>query len=174
VRFGLALAALGIVTASCSSTPLQRDAGQLPVDAAGGDVANPQDNFIMADVDGVTIRADMQAGAYFWSGLVDGWLDADARNGEWVWAISVRNTLGSSVAADVTLSRVGSAATVFVSYTTGGLSEVTVTATAPHAGDVLEGTFSATLARLGGPAMTATVTNGSFRLARVDEMPPPL
>jgi len=144
------------------------------VDASGGDVANPQGNFIMADVDGVTIRAELQAGAYFWSGLVDGWLDAEARSSEWIWTISVRNSLGSSMGEDTALFAVGSTTTIFASYTTGGSSEVAVTATAPHAGDVLEGTFSATLARLGGPAMTATVTNGSFRLARVAEMPPPL
>ena len=175
MRFCLALAALGIAAASCSSSPLQRDAGQLPIDALGGDVAPPQGNFfIMADVDGVTIRAEMQAGAYFWSGIVDGWLDVEARNGQTVWAISVLNTLGSRIDADLTLYDVGSTTAIFASYTANGTSEVTVTATAPHAGDILEGTFSATLNRIGGPPQTRVVTNGSFRLPRVDEMPAPL
>jgi hypothetical protein len=172
----LLIATASLAAAACSSSLQQPDAGMLGVDGAA-DTNVPPGGFIMADVDGVTLRADRQAGAFFWSGIQDGWLDAEARNDESVWAILLENRISSGLMTGyVILYPTGSPTPSFASYVGDGTSAVSITMTAAGAGDILEGTFTATLNRMGGGtgAATKTVTNGVFRLPRSNTPPPPL
>jgi hypothetical protein len=168
----LATAALAAACASCSSSLAQPDAGTLGTDG-GADTAIPPGGFITAEVDGVTLRAELQAGAYFWSGIQAGWLDAEARNDESIWAILLENRISSGATNGyIILYPTGVATMSFASYVGDGASAVSVTMTAAGPGDILEGTFTATLNRMGGPAMTKVVTNGAFRVPRVNASPP--
>ena len=170
----LALAAVALSGAACSGAQLQPDAGQLQVDAAGVDAAIPPGGYIAADVNGVTIRAETMAAAYSWSGLQDGWLDIEARNSDWLWALVVQNVPGPSAGAYAVLYPVATPNMVFTSFANGGACAATVTVAASNAGEFLEGTFTATLDRMGGASMPKMVVNGSFRLPRVNAPPPPL
>ena len=130
--------------------------------------------YITGDVDGVTVRAEMGAVAYWWSGIVTGTIAADASAASWAWSLIVVN--GTNVASNC------SAAEIFLyppghpemgfAKSNGGSCSVQVTQAAPNVGDILEGTFTATLAN---PAQTQTkqVTNGRFRVPRVAEPPTP-
>jgi hypothetical protein len=179
VRAAAVIATATLAAASCSSSLQPPDAGGLDTggaEAAGVDTTIPAGGFISADVDGVTIRAELHAGAFFWSGIADGWLDAEARNDEWAWVLLTQNAASPAAVTNgyVVLYPRATPTMSFASYATGGASAVTVTAAAPDPGDMLEGTFTATLNRLGNTTLTKTVTNGAFRLPRVDEPPPPL
>jgi len=166
----VALAALSCgLAASCYHTTLQLDAGQLQPDSAATDTALPTGGFITGDVDGVTIRAELQAVSYWWSGLQQGWLEADAQNAEWQWVLIVRNAPGPACGY-VVLQPVNVGTMAFATYGIDGACNIDLTAAAPEVGDVLEGTFTATLDQVSGP-MLKQVTGGSFRVPRIAGQP---
>jgi hypothetical protein len=167
---GVVVAVFGLVAASCYHTTLQLDAGgPLQPDAATADAALPTGGFITAEVDGVTIRAETQAVSYWWSGLQQGWIEADAQNADWQWVLILRNTPGPACGY-VVLQPVNASTMAFASYGTEGECAVDVTAAAADVGDVLEGTFTATLDQVSG-TMLKQVTGGSFRLPRIAGQP---
>jgi hypothetical protein len=174
MRLGLA-AALCAFAASCYHTTLQLDAGGGPLqpDAAAADAPLPTGGFISADVDGVTIRAEMQAVSYWWSGIQEGWIGAEAQNGEWQWNLVVRNAPGPTACLGggyVGLQPVDAPAMGYGTFGTDGACAAELTAAAPSVGDVLEGTFTGTLDQLSGPGVKQ-VTNGAFRVPRIAGQP---
>jgi hypothetical protein len=169
VRAALVAAVFGFA-ASCYHTTLQLDAGgPLQPDAAATDGALPTGGFITAEVDGVTIRAEMQAVSYWWSGLQQGWIEADGQNADWQWALILRNVPGPACGY-VVLQPVNASTMAFASYGADGACAVDVSAAAPEVGDVLAGTFTATLDQVSGP-MLKQVTGGSFQLPRIAGQP---
>ena len=111
--------------------------------------------YITGDVDGVTVRAEMGAVAYWWSGIVTGTIAADASAASWAWSLIVvngTNVASNCSAAEIFLSPPGHPEMGFAK-SNGGSCSVQVTQAAPNVGDILEGTFTATLAN---PAHTQT------------------
>jgi hypothetical protein len=173
MRAAGALSVVALAAASCSESRLQPDAsGQLQPDAGGADATIPSGGFITAEVDGVTIRAEMQAVSYWWSGLQEGWIEADAKTAELQWVLILQNLTGPATSGYAVLQPVDAPTAGRASYNTGGVFAVDVTSAALDVGYVLAGTFTATIARLGG-SMPATVSNGAFILPRIAGMPPP-
>ena len=170
MRLGVVVAVFGLAAASCYHTTLQLDAGQLQPDSATTDGAIPTGGFITAEVDGVTIRAETKAVSYWWSGLQQGWIEADAENAEWQWVLILRNTTGSAACGYIVLQPVDTPTMAFASYGADGACAVTLTAAAPDVGDVIEGTFTATLDQVSGQ-MLKQVTGGSFRVPRIAGQP---
>jgi hypothetical protein len=136
--------------------PIARDAPR------AWDGANPGD-FISGDVGGVTIRAELDAEAGT-IGLADGqiWVAAGTTSSTRGWTIYLTNSVGTTACppAWIMLAETGYQRTDYP----GGTCSLTVTRAAPALGDVLEGTFSATLATTSG--QTVSVTNGVFRVTR--------
>ena len=174
MKRGLAWVALGLAAAACSTTQLQRDAGQLPVDATFADGAIPPGGFVTGDVDGVTLRTDHHAVAYWFSGIQEGFLGVEAQEEQWQWVLVIRNAVGHwTCPADgsIVLQPVDSSASGLSTSATGGACAFEVTS-APEVGGVFEGTFTATIARLTGTMRApAAVTNGAFRVPRVADTP---
>jgi len=168
LKVALAALSCGLAT-SCYHTTLQLDAGALQPDGATTETALPTGGFITGDVDGVTIRAELQAVSYWWSGLQQGWIEADAQNAEWQWVLILRNVPGPACGY-VLLQPVNVSTMTFASYGMYGACDVDVTAAAPDVGDVLEGTFTATLDQVSG-TMLKQVTAGSFRVPRIAGQP---
>lgn len=168
----LVVAMFGLAAASCYGTTLQLDAGPLQPDDAGRDAALPTGGFITADVDGVTIRAEMRAVSYWWSGLQQGFIEADAQNADWQWALVLRNVAGPAGCAGgyIVLQPVNAAAMAYGTFGSEGACAVDLMAPAANVGDVLGGTFTATLDQMSGP-MLKQVTNGSFRVPRIAGKP---
>jgi hypothetical protein len=163
-------AAAALAATSCSGSTLGPDGGgQLQPDGAGSDAGLPTGGFITADVDGVTIRGEMQAVSYWWSGIQEGSIAADAHNGEWQWSLILRNATGRATCSGV-LQVVGSAAMSFGSFGAEGGCATNVTTAALNVGDVLEGTFTATLRQVNG-ATLKQVSNGAFRVPRIAAPP---
>ena len=133
------------------------------------DAPLPTGGFITAEVDGVTIRAELQAVSYWWSGLQQGWIEADAQNAEWQWVLILRNAPGPACGY-VVLQPVNASTMAFATYGSDGACDVDLTAAAPDVGDVLEGTFTATLDQVSG-SMLKQVTSGSFRVPRIAGQP---
>jgi hypothetical protein len=142
--------------------------GRITVDGPPAIDARQAGSFITGDVDGVTVRVetDLMAGT---SGLAAGqiWVNAGVSGAAWnVW---VTNSVGTSSCPPdwiAVYNPPGSGGTL--RSDAGGSCEVTVTRAAPALGDVIEGTFSATLKTMESASTprTAVVTNGAFHLTR--------
>lgn len=169
-RIALGMAVATLAGAACSGSTQRPDGGgQLQPDGAGSDAGLPTGGFITGDVDGVTIRAEMRAVSYWWSGIQDGWLGAEAQNAEWQWSLVLPNATGPLAACSggyVVLQTAGSGTMAFGSFGADGACAADVTAAAPDVGDVFEGMFTATLDQVSG-AMLKQVTNGAFRVPRI-------
>lgn len=69
---------------------------------------------------------------------------------------------------ELTLSRVEANLPAFYEGNrTGGACSIQVTAAAPNVGDVVRGTFTATLVDIGNAARTLVVTEGAFEVPRL-------
>jgi hypothetical protein len=132
------------------------------------DVSGPGD-FISGDVDGVTVRVevDLMAGT---SGLAAGqiWVNGGPPSGS-AWNVWFTNSVGTSTCPPgwiAVYDPPGGGGTL--RSDAGGSCSVTVTRAAPEAGDVVEGTFTATLKSMStaSPMRTAAVTNGAFHVTR--------
>ena len=137
--------------------------GSIPVDAV-----HPGD-FIAADVDGVNVRAEFQpAGGTV--GLADGqiWISAGLTSKVDGWLLYIQNSVGTTACLPswIALFDVGP---TLRSDNPGGICSVTVTVPAPALGDVIEGTFTATLGTTATPPTTAAVTNGVFHVTRTSQ-----
>ena len=100
----------------------------------------PTGGFITADVDGVTIRGEMQAVSYWWSGIQEGCIASEAQNAEWQWAPRpAQRDRPGGVRRRLHLPAAGCtrAAMAFGSFSAGGACAADVTAAAPNVGDVL-------------------------------------
>jgi hypothetical protein len=175
------LAAL-LVAGGCSSSQSRADAGQIqtdsagvdlappPVDATGSNEAIPPGGFITGDVDGVTIRAEVGAVAFWYDGLQPGWIEAAAHTADWTWGLAFLNTTGAKVGCsggNVLLITITGAGMTSATYFSGGSCTTDeVTHPAPNVGDWLDGTFTATLVTMDG-STKHTVTNGAFHVPRI-------
>jgi len=148
-------------------------AGGTGAGGGGGAAGTGAVAFITGDVDGVTVRGEMQARAYWFQGLVQGELALEAHAPEWDWYLVITNsTAGNACASGYgQLIKAGSQTDGFASFKGGATCTVTVTHSAPNVGDVLEGTFSGSWLAIVGEGMK-TITNGSFRVARIADGSP--
>jgi len=165
--------ALGLAAAACSTTQLQRDAGQLPVDATFADGAIPPGGFVTGDLEGSTVRTDRQAVAYWFSGIQQGFLGVEAQDDQWQWVLVIRNAVGHwKCPGDgyIILQPLDSPRSGRATYAAGGTCAFEITHAA-GVNEILEGTFTATIARMVGSAMPATVTNGAFHVPRIADTP---
>ncbi len=125
--------------------------------------AHPGD-FIVAEVDGVTVRAELTPTCGT-KGVGPGeiWVNAGTTSATLGWTVYMPNRVGTSTCIPdwVALFEAGR-----MLRSDRGSCSVTVTAAAPALGDVLEGTFTAMLTTLTSPVQTAVVANGAFHLTR--------
>jgi hypothetical protein len=122
--------------------------------------------YITGDVDGTTVRAELMPAAGI-SGVADGliWLNAGTTSVGLGWTLYIENSVGTTTDGSnwVALFQTGS---TLRSDNPGGTSTVAVTTAAPALGDILEGTFSATVTTMATTSETAVVTNGAFHVQR--------
>jgi hypothetical protein len=124
--------------------------------------------YIVADIDGVTTRAEVEAASYWFQGIASFDIALSAKPGTAAntlrWFILAPNDRGTFTCMpgaryiELTPTAQGGA-----THTSPGTCSVTITAAAPNVGDVVQGTFTATLV---GQGTVRAVTNGSFRLPR--------
>jgi hypothetical protein len=149
--------------ASTSDGLVTIDSRVLPDTGPAIDAAHPGD-FIAADVDGVTVRAELTPTCGT-KGANPGeiWVNAGTTSPTLGWTLYVPNSVGTSgcIPDWVALFEAGR-----MLRSDRGSCTVTVTAAAPALGDALEGTFTATLTTLTSPVETAIVTNGAFHVTR--------
>jgi hypothetical protein len=142
--------------------------GRLTVDGPPVFDGSQAGSFITGDVDGVTVRVETEfmAGT---SGLAAGqiWLNGGPASGA-AWNVWVTNSVGTSACPPdwiAVYDPPGGGGTL--RSDAGGACTVTVTKAAPAVGDVIEGTFTATLKTMPPSApRTAAVTNGAFHVTR--------
>jgi hypothetical protein len=136
-----------------------------------GGSAGEGDYFVSAVVDGVPTRAEMQAVTYWFQGLQPGYVTVEGQNADYQWYfVTMESALSPNGCSYLTLLPAGSnPEAALASFYEGKSCTVNITQEAPNVGDVLEGTFSATLGR---SAMDEViVTEGRFRVPRIAEMP---
>jgi len=140
--------------------------GRLTVDGPPAVDASQTGSFITGDVDGVTVRVetDLMAGTV---GLAAGqiWVNAGVLGPAWnVWAT---NSVGTSHCPLDWIAVFDPPGGGDMLRSEGGTCDVTVTKAAAAVGDVIEGTFTATLRTLPpSDPRTAAVTNGAFHVTR--------
>jgi len=122
--------------------------------------------FVTADVDGVTVRAEVEptSGTL---GLAAGqiWVNVGLTTNLNGWSLYIPNSLGTSACPPDWVALFEAAGDTLRSDT--GSCSVTVTAAAPALGGIIEGTFTATLKTLSSETpRTAAVTNGAFHVTR--------
>ena len=142
--------------------------GRVTVDGLPTLDASQAGSFITGDVDGVTVRveSDLMAGT---AGLAAGqiWVNGGPLSGT-AWNVWFINSVGTSACPPgwiAVFDPPGGGGTL--RSDAGGTCAVTVTKAAVALGDVVEGTFTATL-KTEPPSdpRTATVTNGAFHVTR--------
>ena len=158
----------GAATAGDASTggdgPVGID-GRSTVDGPPAIDAAATGGFVTADVDGVPVRveSDLRSGT---GGLGPGqiWITAGTTSTN-AWNLYIANSVGTSTCPPDWVAMFEDTGDVLRSE--GGSCSVTVTAAAPALGDVIEGTFTATLKTLAPETpRTAAVTNGAFHVTR--------
>jgi hypothetical protein len=128
---------------------------------------------VSAVVDGVPIRAEMNVQAYWFQGLLDGWLELQGATEDRVFYVVLLNALSDDACSYLVFAPLPfEPFTAAGSYVEGGSCDVTVTATAPAVGDIIEGTFSAVVGPLGASPLLA-LTDGRFRAPRTPDNGPP-
>ena len=133
---------------------------------AGGDY------FVSALVDGELLRAEIDVKAYWWPGLIEGWLGVEAETENRQWYFVVQESGTGNVCSYIVLAGIPEVATQdLASFWEGGNCEVALTHAAPNVGDILEGTFNAELKAPAGQ-LGVTVTEGEFRIPRIEDNPP--
>ena len=140
----------------------------------GGAASNPNGadsgDFITADVDGVRVRAVFEPSAGTSGGNgTEIWVVAGKTSLLDGWSLSIPNRVGTSTCPPSWMALFEPNTPVVCSDGPAASCGVTVTAAAPALGDVLEGTFTATLSPFGADPSTAqmaVVTNGAFHVTR--------
>jgi hypothetical protein len=133
------------------------------------DGSHPED-FITADVDGVSLRAVFEPAAGT-SGVDSGeiWMVAGESSMLDGWKVYVPNSVGTTTCPASWIGLFDVDNPVVCSDGPGASCSVTVTSIAAALGDVVEGTFTATLSPFGADPSTArmaVVTNGAFHVTR--------
>jgi hypothetical protein len=170
----------GAVTGCGGSSPGAAPAGSGGAGEGGGrgGAGGTAEHHVVGDRDGVTVRGETQAVAYWFQGLTDGSIVIEGSDDEWTWYLLVTNSETASACAGGYLElikRGSNGIDGFASFHAGGACTVAVTHAAPAVGDLLEGTFAATVYPILGPNTSPTsITNGRFRVPRIDGQPPPL
>jgi hypothetical protein len=158
----------GAATAGDASTggdgPARMD-GRITVDGPAAIDSATTGGFVTADIDGVTVRVevDVRSGT---SGVGPGqiWITAGTTSTD-AWNLYISNSVGTSTCPPDWVGQFEDTGDLLRSE--GGSCSVTVTAAAPALGDVIEGTFTATLKTMPPETpRTAVVTNGAFRATR--------
>jgi hypothetical protein len=136
--------------------------------------------FIEGRVDGELVRVDATVRAYWFQGLLQGYIYVEALSDELGWSLIVTNYEGNSNCGSGTITLVhteGNQTTYHLSDPFNGTNSgcsVLVEHAAPNVGDVIEGTFSGELKPLpGDPNATVSVTEGAFRAPRIADGVPP-
>ncbi len=112
--------------------------------------------------------------AFWYQGLTAGMLQIEARSNDWSWTLPVENTTATTTSpcgGSITLWKRSGSSIGYTSFLGGGSCTIRLTRAAPAVGDVLEGTFSGLLTAFGDNSMTATITNGRFRIPRGADRP---
>ncbi len=140
----------------------------------GGAAPNPEGtdsgDFVTADVDGVRVRAAFEPSAGKRGG--DGtalWVAAGKTSLLDGWNLSIPNSVGTTTCPPSWMELIELNTPIVCSDGPAASCSVTVTAAAPALGDILEGTFTATLSPFGADPSTArkaVVTNGAFHVTR--------
>jgi hypothetical protein len=130
--------------------------------------------FIEGLFDGERIVAESDVGGRWFQNLAPGWLELRAQREDITWFIYVREgTVDQSCgAATITLAREDARQVVyFLSGWKADDDPCTLVVAEPpgSVGEVIEGTFTATLSSLGQPG---SVAEGSFRVPRLEDEPP--
>jgi hypothetical protein len=134
--------------------------------------AGSSEYFVGAVVDGVPTRAEWGVQAYWFKGLLDGWLMVEGHTDDRVFNLLVMNALSSDACSYMVFGDLPRTSTTDRgSFVEGGSCSVKVTATAPNIGDVLEGTFSGLVGAIG-VSRILTVTDGRFRAPRPPDNSP--
>jgi hypothetical protein len=131
--------------------------------------------FIEGAVGDEHIVADMDVGGNWFQGLPDGWLQLEARGENVTWFLSVREgTLNQTCGvATITLMREDVEKTTYLLSGWGSEADPCSLAVAEPpgpVGEVIEGTFAGSLSLLAQPGIP---TEGSFRVPRIENDPPP-
>jgi hypothetical protein len=172
----LGMAALMAAVAACDGAAGARD-GSMAADAtAGQDAASPGvdaaagELFIKADIDGVEARADTEVRGDLIPSI-PGYVAIYARSPSVPFGsmtLYFPNRVGTVACSPGDPTWVALGAGTRRSDFPGGACSIAVSAAAPAVGDILEGTFSATLVTSTTPSQgTASITNGVFRVPRV-------
>jgi hypothetical protein len=120
----------------------------------------------------VPTRAEINARAFWFQGLQQGWLEVDGWTADRRFFLLVQNAINPNACSYMVLGdRPQVVSTERISLVEGGSCNVMVTATAPNVGDIIEGTFSGAVAAPGSPLVT--LTNGRFRVPRIADGIPP-
>ena len=157
---------LGVLAMSVFAAVEGGCAASNPDGAVSGD-------FITADVDGASVRAAFKPGA---------WASASDPDDLWVvagktsildgWNLYFPNSVGTTTCPPTWLALFELDSPIICSEGPGAGCSITVTTAALAVGDVVEGTFTATLSPFGADASTArtaVVTNGVFHVTRIQE-----
>ena len=112
----------------------------------------------------VRVEAELKSGTV---GLAAGqiWVNAGPL-GASAWNLYISNSVGVSACRPDWIALFDAPGGGDLRSDAGGSCSVTVTAAAPALGDVIEGTFSATLKTMTSNPRTAVVTNGAFHVTR--------
>jgi hypothetical protein len=140
--------------------------GRITVDSKPAWDGTRAGDFVTGDIDGMTVRAEVQptSGTV---GLAAGqiWVNVGLTTNLNGWSLYIPNSVGTSECPPDWVALFEASGDTLRSDT--GSCSVTVTAAAPALGDVVEGTFTATLKTLAPDApRTAAVTNGAFHVTR--------
>jgi hypothetical protein len=139
-----------------------------------GGAPSSSEFFIEGLFDGERIVAESDVRGRWFQGLNPGWLELRAQGEGITWFIYVREgTVDQSCGtATITLLREDAGQAVyFLSGWSGDADPCTLVVAEPPGpvGEVIEGTFTATLSPLGQPG---SVAEGSFRVPRLEDEPP--
>ena len=173
----------GLLLLGCGSTEStgspggQASGNTASAKGAGGSVTSSTgvsgsgDYFVTADLDGATLNATGDVKAYWFTGLLPGWISVIGTAGTRRWALVIRND-PVATACDggyITLEDLTdeSVASFLATYPEGGSCSVTVTEAAANVGDVIEGTFEGVLSSFEEPMVI--MTNGRFRALRTPD-----
>ncbi|HEX6276257.1 MAG TPA: hypothetical protein VFZ53_24625 [Polyangiaceae bacterium] len=165
-RAGSASAGIGGAAGSASGGSAGRPGG-------GGGSGGSGEFFVEGRVDGELVRIEVGVQAFWFQGLLEGYLSVQGLVDELGWVINVPNYDGADTCgtATITLTQADGADTVYyLSDPYVGMEvgcSLFVEHAAPNVGDVIEGTFSGELGRIpGGPDDRVSVTEGAFRAPR--------
>jgi hypothetical protein len=139
--------------------------GRITVDGPPAIDSATTGGFVTAEVDGVMVRVeiDVKSGT---SGVGPGriWITAGTTSTN-AWNLYIANSVGTSTCPPDWVGQFEDTGDLLRSED--GSCSVTVTAAAPAVGDVIEGTFTATLKTMAPETpRTAVVTNGAFHATR--------